>query len=332
MRLLPAAAMAVALTVVDVGPRGRVVAEAQPSTAQDAAPRGPADPVVLVVVDGVRWQEIFDGPGSRVAATRMPNLHRLATERGAAIGGADGPAISASGPNFVSLPSYREIFSGRSGDDCTDNECPRIARPTIVDELHARGRPVAVFASWEKIDLAAASRPEGLRISAGRGGAPGDPWPGAGDFRRDRETSALALRHLEEARPDFLFLGLGETDEYAHHGDYAGYVDALTTADEILGELMAALTRMGERGARTHVFVTTDHGRANGFRDHGGRFPESGRVWLVAAGPRISARGAVPLSRALHLRDIAPTVREIVALPRVGAGREAGAPIDALLR
>ena len=323
--------MAVALTAVDVGPSGRVIAEAQPEP-REAATIAPPDPVVLVVLDGVRWQEIFGGTTSQEAATLTPNLHRLGSERGAAIGGSTRSMMQASGPNFVSLPSYREIFSGRSGSDCTENDCPRIARPTIVDELRARGRSAAVFSSWEKIDLAAASRPEGFVMSTGRGGEPGDPWPGAGDFRRDRATATLALRHLESAQPDFLFLGLGETDEYAHHGDYSSYVGAIAMADQIIGDLLGALVRMGERGERTHVFVTTDHGRAHDFRDHGGRYPESSRVWLVASGPRITARGDLETSRDLRLRDIAPTLRLIAGLPRVATGRDAGAPIAELLR
>ena len=331
MRLLPAAAMAVALTAVDVGPSGRVIAEAQPEP-REAATIAPPDPVVLVVLDGVRWQEIFGGTTSQEAATLTPNLHRLGSERGAAIGGSTRSMMQASGPNFVSLPSYREIFSGRSGSDCTENDCPRIARPTIVDELRARGRSAAVFSSWEKIDLAAASRPEGFVMSTGRGGEPGDPWPGAGDFRRDRATATLALRHLESAQPDFLFLGLGETDEYAHHGDYSSYVGAIAMADQIIGDLLGALVRMGERGERTHVFVTTDHGRAHDFRDHGGRYPESSRVWFVASGPRITARGDLETSRDLRLRDIAPPLRLIAGLPRVATGRDAGAPIAELLR
>lgn len=332
MRVLPAAALAIALTAIDVGPSGRVIAEAQPEPPAAAEPLAVPDPVVLVVLDGVRWQEVFGGTTSQDAAALMPNLHRLASERGAAIGGSTRSMMRASGPNFVSLPSYREIFSGQSGTDCTENDCARIARPTIVDELRARGRSAAVYSSWEKIDLAAAARTEGVVISAGRGGAPGNPWPGEGDFRRDRVTAELALHHLEVSQPDFLFLGLGETDEYAHHGDYEGYVGAIASADRILGDLLGVLDRMGDRGRRTHVFVTTDHGRAHGFRDHGGRFPESSRVWLVAAGPRIGARGDVDTHRDVRLRDIAPTLRSIAGLPSARTGRDAGAPIAELLR
>ena len=84
-----------------------------------------------------------------------------------------------------------------------------------------------------------------------------------------RYTAALALHYLATERPRFLFLGLGEPDEQAHRGSYGGYLDALRQADGIIDELVHTLDRMGERGQRTSVFITADHGRAVDFRDHG---------------------------------------------------------------
>lgn len=344
----------IALSVLDVGPAGSVMAGGRTDGVASAAPLPPerrggargaedgrADPVVLVVLDGVRWQEIFGGTDAALAAgsplaledaaALMPNLHTLRIERGASLGGTPRGHIHASGPNFVSLPSYREIFSGRAVADCTDNECDRIARDTVVDELRDRDRKVAVFSSWEKIELAASARPRDVVVSAGR--PPGDdtdPWPGVGPFRRDRATADVALAHLERERPDLLFLGLGETDEYAHRGDYAGYLSALKGADRVLGELLAALDRMGERGARTHVLVTTDHGRSASFRHHGKSFPESSRVWLVASGPRIEARGDLDDRGDRRLRDVAPTIRFLQGLPPEAPAADRGIVIEGL--
>lgn len=344
MKTVLAAAVGIACAVVDMGPSGRVMAlplAAEPVREAIAAPEeAPGDPVVLVVLDGVRWQEIFEGIDPllargtplepRSAAQLTPNLHALMRDHGASLGGTDRGRIRASGPNFVSLPSYREIFSGRSAEDCTDNECAHIRRTTVVDELRDRGRSVAVFSSWEKIELAAAKQMDGVMMSAGRGEDPGDPWPGSGAFRQDRATADAALRHLVAERPDFLFLGLGEPDEYAHRGDYAGYVRSLAAADSVIGELRSRLDRMGERGRRTHLFVTTDHGRSQGFREHGGRFPESARVWLVASGPRILARGDVEAEGDRRLRDVAPTIRLVAGLPAGDRTPDAGRPIATL--
>jgi hypothetical protein len=71
---------------------------------------------------------------------------------------------------------------------------------------------------------------------------------------------------------------------------------------------------MGARGRHTTVLVTTDHGRAYGFRNHGAKYPESGRVWLVAGGGDIHGRGLVAAARRHTLSDIAPTVRALLGI------------------
>src|SRR4051812_4037316 len=77
-----------------------------------AAVKPPADPIVeerhvgqgvrsravLVTIDGVRWQDVFE------SRDRLPNLHRLASTRGALLGAPGRGVINASGPEYVSLP------------------------------------------------------------------------------------------------------------------------------------------------------------------------------------------------------------------------------------
>jgi len=156
-----------------------------------------------------------------------------------------------------------------------------------------------------------------------------DPFPGYGDFRPDRLTASLALRYLETKRPRLTFIGLGEPDEYGHRGDYPAYLASLRAADAVVGELFELLDRQGERGARTTVIVTADHGRARDWRHHGRQFPESSRVWLVAAGHGISARGLVRSTRPHRLADVAPTIRTLLELP-VDAAQTSGSPIEEL--
>jgi len=161
-------------------------------------------------------------------------------------------------------------------------------------------------------------------------GSRAEAFPGYGDYRPDRFTAALALRYLETRRPRLMFLGLGEPDEYAHRDDYAGYLASLRAADATLGEIFAVLGRMGARGAHTTVIVTADHGRGRDYRVHGRAFPESGRVWLVAAGGGIEARGYAHATRPHRLADVAPTVRALLRLP-VDVAPTAGASLDELL-
>ncbi|MGH7294015.1 MAG: alkaline phosphatase family protein [Polyangiaceae bacterium] len=319
--------------------------------------------VVLVVLDGVRWQDVFVGSDPTLAAAAkiparpadalMPHLHALIADRGAAIGApGEGAPMVASGPNFVSLPGYTEIFTGRAPSGCTDNDCPATLLPTVADEVRAvsnRTSDVAVITSWPKIERAASADPSGIVLSAGRSrtvhgellrddpvtlgwldaGAEAPPFPGYDEYRPDVYTAAIGLRYLETRRPRFLFLGLGEPDEYAHRADYASYLGSLRAADDVIGQLFATLARMGARGQHTTVLVTADHGRGRDFRVHGKAFPESSRVWLVAAGGAIAARGLARATRPHRLADVAPTIRQLLALP-ADVAPTSGAPIDEL--
>ncbi len=283
----------------------------------------------------------------------MPNLHRLMSVDGAAIGAPEhGAPISASGPDFVSLPGYSEIFTGRSQTGCADNSCQGTSALSVADELSERNHGAwnaAVITSWPDIAKVAARSPR-VAVSAGKHAgatrfrfertdavgsavrrAEGEaPWPGNGDFRRDRYTAELALAYLRADRPSFLFVGLGETDEFAHQGNYAGYLEALREADRYIGQLAAALAERARQGVRTALFITADHGRAATFRDHGKPYPESARVWLVASGSAIEARGSLAGSTPRHLADIAPTVRALFGLP-ADRDRSAGFPLRELL-
>ncbi len=307
----------------DVGGRSEPAPEGlEPARAED----GLLHPVVLVTIDGARWQEIFEGSEAArtPAAVRspdeiVPNLTRMGRERGAVIGAPGRGVILASGPNFISLPGYTEIFTGRPSRACQDNDCPGADTPTLLDQAHGAGAKVAAFGSWEKLERATtsshdrASRP--FLVSAGREGDPAvNPWPGHGDYRPDRHTTEVALAFLEQEQPDVLFVGLGDPDEHAHHGDYEAYLASLTDADAFVGKVFDALARMGNRGERTHVFVTADHGRAADFKNHGGFAPESARVWLFAAGPSIAARGRVMSARPHYLADVTPTLRNVMGL------------------
>jgi hypothetical protein len=322
--------------------------------------------VVLVVLDGVRWQEIFEGVDPEIARRQrltqdevvgasalMPTLHDVLIAHGVAVGApGHGPEMRASGPNYVSLPGYTEILTGRTATRCHDNACPAVALPTLADELaplHAvrAGDSAAVIASWESLERAASSGSGNVVVSAGRhAGRDLDAMraddtekalleeasrapaaPGEADFRPDHFTADIALRYLVTRAPRFLFIGLGEPDEYAHQNNYRGYLESLRAADRTLARLVDTLGQMGERGKKTSIFVTTDHGRSNAFRDHGGFAPESGRVWLVASGGGVAEKGLLRSFEPHRLADIAPTMRVLLGMApdvREDAGRVIG--------
>ncbi len=316
---------------------GCLLAAPEPGAGSSAAPQArvanaPDVAIVLVTLDGVRWHEVFEGVDARLAdshglpsgelataAELTPNLHRIVATHGAALGApGHGSPISASGPNFVSLPGYAELLSGRRITNCRDNQCTSSGRRTIIDELSKDPKQVAVFTSWPDIAKVASEH-----------GPLAEPIPRPDAFRPDALTADLAIQHLRAHAPKFLFVGLGEPDEYGHANDYAGYLRALRYADRRIGEIDAELERLAARGTRTALFVTADHGRADSFVDHGAKYPESARVWLIAAGSALRTVGFVAAPSDRRLADLAPTVRAIAGLPR-DVDPAAGSPLAEL--
>jgi len=301
--------------------------------------------VVVLTWDGVRWQEVMNGIDAQVehqmsrtahldrrSETLLPNLHRLATSAGVLLGD-DAAPIAASSPSTVSLPGYSEIFSGRN-PTCSNNECPATEWPTLLDEWQAAhpDTQMTIISSWSRIPRAAAKDLSPIAVSAGRSfvvrpdefctstelctqfkaGAQLSPWPGTDDYRPDRATASLALTYLRTHHSRFVFIGLGDTDEYAHRGDYDGYLAALRHADDTLGAVHQWMSEQERKGHRTLLVVTADHGRSSGFVNHGGA-PEAARVWALFAGSVVTARGR-PITTRRRLADIAPTIRSAVGL------------------
>ncbi len=332
-----------------------------------APPEASHTAVVLVTIDGVRWQEVFGGVDRRLArehglaaseivgpAALVPELHALVVGEGAAIGApGSGEPIAASDPAVKSLPGYMEITSGRAVTDCATNHCPRITAPTILDQLattpDVQLGDAAVIASWPGIASAAAAHPSHIVLSAGRttgthltrlrfdstatklwsAGKRSGALPGYGDYRPDRYTAAIALHYLRARHPRFLFIGLGDTDEWAHKNRYRRYLDALHRADALVGEVVRTLASLHERGWSTALFVTADHGRDPECRNHGG-VASAARTWLVAGGSLVRAHGRVRAPVKRYLADIAPTLRSLMQLDADTDAR-AGHVLDELL-
>lgn len=315
-----------------------------------APPRPGSTPlIVLLAIDGVRYQDVFNGPSERgftVARTRAELVPELCAmeKRGVALGAPEHDGFHASGPNYVSLPGYMEMLSGTSATGCTENDCEYMQVPTLLDDFQALA-PMdptrsGAFSSWPNIRAAASSGRSGV-VSAGRFAGFHHSelrrypqcWDvlshgksdrgGHGHFRHDAITASLALAFLEEAQPDFTFISLGETDEEAHAGNYVGYLKSLKLADQVVGNVRRHLKRFQEQGRATMLLVTADHGRSQNFRDHGRKHPESSRSFLFAEGTNIRSLGRFA-TKTSYLRDIAPTLRAASKLPQPslrGSGR-----------
>jgi len=261
--------------------------------------------VVLVTWDGVAREDFLD-------ARRLPKFWSRRADGGLIVGGLSGPEMGIA-VRPVSLPAYHSIFTG-GPTSCAGNGCGRVDAETfperLVRELSLPRTSVAAFASWARIADAVEHAPGTITVDAGPDGtSPPPPWLEA---RRDADTFARALRYLVERRPRFLYISLGDADQWGHRGDLARYRATLSLYDEWLDIL---LRRLKTLGAYT-VVVTTDHGRGAGERWTGHDDAHARSIWLFAQGPGVKAGSAK--RPATHL-DIRPTIEALFGLCSVRA-------------
>jgi Metalloenzyme superfamily len=252
----------------------------------------PQEPdVILVTIDGTRWQEVFNGTdhwrdhGHHLTSRQLlPNLYNYFVDDGIAVGKLT--PIIASGPNHISLPGYLEITRGHSSTDCQSNYC----QPVIDQSVFWFFQSPAVFSSWITIGRTVPAVSNTYRDN-------GTDW-----YRLDNETELATITYLQDHTPDFLWVALGDTDEFAHQNDYNRYLDSLKTADSFIGYLV-------HRYPNSTIIVTADHGRNADFKDHG-TAKESERVWLMMRGQTVPHDGFVSAAP-LSLSNILPTITDV---------------------
>jgi hypothetical protein len=246
--------------------------------------------IVLITLDGVRWQEVFNGTdrtrGKYIPPQElMPNLYKYFVNDGVVFGKTT--PMLASGPNFISLPGYLEITRGEPSTDCTTNDCNPIIDRSILQLFM---KP-AVFSSWVGIGKTLPYHYNGYSDI-------GKPY-----YRWDEQTEDAAIEYrCNHFDNDFVWVSLGDTDELAHKNDYAGYVKALHSADAFIGALIDDSTT-----EYTTFIITTDHGRNANFADHD-RNPQSQRVWAAMYGRGVPSIGFVRTTDPVRLSDIYNTV------------------------
>jgi len=286
--------------------------------------------VVLVTLDGLRWQEFF-GQSDPLLTPRarklFPEFWSRVAPRGQVFGNPrKGQEMTVSTAANASLPGYTSIFAEQE-QGCLTNFCGRIEVPTFLDRLHdelpiAR-ESLAVFASWSKLSLAVSGRDDVAVIRAAGYSEQeevGHPEAGLLDdtLEFDRGTVINGFSYLKQVQPRFLYLSFLDSDRYGHVGNYERYLDVMGAYDRLLAELVDRLDAMGEYGEKTALVLTTDHGRGmwDQWSEHGPQIPSSGRVWSFVMLPRAATELETedPNRRTFTHHDVRYTVETLFGL------------------
>jgi hypothetical protein len=313
---------------------------------------GQGDNVILVVSDGLRWQEVFRGADAALTADAkvmgpnadivrrqfwrptvaerraalMPFVWGTIARHGALLGNRDvaSQMFVANGLKF-SYPGYSEMLTGYPDPRINSNDVGPNPNVTVFEWINGRAGfrdRVAAVGAWSTFADIFNARRSRLPIHASRA----EPL--------DANAHAAAMRFLQKRKPRALFIAYVETDDNAHKGRYDLTLAAAHAVDRNLAALWGHLQSTPQYRGRTTLIFTADHGRgatSRDWTDHGQDVAGAEQTWMAIIGPNTPALGEVVNSRN-GTAQIAATVAGALGLDYRAATPRAAVAIEQLVR
>lgn len=259
-----------------------------------------------------------------------------------------GSIVTLTNAHRFSYPGYSEILLGEAHDDIIKSNDPiRNPYATVLEVVQERlsltKAQVAAFTSWNVFNAIVEHREGAITVNAGYEAFETPHAPTAGlsrlqfetptpwnSVRHDLYTFRFAMDHVTRERPRMLYLALGETDDWAHDGRYDRVLETYARTDAYLRELWTWLQSDPEYRGRTHLVISTDHGRGHtpaDWRSHGAKVDGAQDVWIAIASPSFAKRGEWRDHPALHTSQIAATLAGWMGVDWRALRPAAGVPI-----
>lgn len=306
--------------------------------------------VILVVSDGLRWQEVFRGanpkmftaenqvttpslledkygsPLQDVRRTKlMPFLWSTAVREGQFYGNRDKGSIArVTNDKWFSYPGYNELFTGYPDNTITSNRKLPNKNKSVFEWLNKQPEltdKVVAFGAWDAFPAILNSTRSKLHVYAGHG----DPYE---KFKK----------YIKKEKPRVMFLGFGETDHQAHAGNYTKYLAGAHRVDDCLGDLWYTLQSMPQYKDKTTVIFTADHGRGNSktggpkaWNSHGRKHADSDSLFMAIWGPDTPDDGEISGGSEVTQNQVAATLAAALGYDYDSAQPKAGHPISAAL-
>jgi len=318
--------------------------------------------VILITLDGFRWQELFTGADSLLIDNKdyvhdpemltkvfwretpterrevlLPFIWNQAEKMGQIHGNRRlGSKVDLTNSMWFSYPGYNEILTG-TADDKNIRSNDKIPNPNITILERYNNAPqgkgkVAAFGSWDVFPYIINEERSGVPVNAGFEAATGNlnerekflneiqeqipsPW---GSVRFDAFTHHYALEYMKKEHPKLVYISYGETDDFAHDGDYQAYLKSAHNTDSLIKEIWEFTRQDDFYKGQTVFIITTDHGRGieplDTWRSHGSDIKGAGSVWMVAFGKDVDSKGEVEMNEQLYSNQIAPTILKILGM------------------
>lgn len=256
------------------------------------------------------------------------------------------------GLNF-SYPGYNETLCGYADPRINSNNAVPNPNETVFEWLHRKPKyrgSVAAFGAWDVFSAIFNARRCGFPVNAGFEPLTGiRPTPPRLELLNrlkeemprkwsaepyDAITYHTALEYLLQKKPRVFFLSLGETDEWAHAGDYAQYLASAKRVDHYLKDLWETVQGIGQYRNKTTLIVAVDHGRGDApqaWKNHGAQVKGSEYVWMAFLGPDTPPGGERTNVAPVTQSQLAATAAALLGEDYRAATPKAGTPIKQVI-
>ena len=319
--------------------------------------------IILITLDGYRWQELFGGIDSLLLENKeytsnttslkdqfwrsspeerrkalTPFIWNVVSKNGVIVGNRSvGNRVNLTNKHWFSYPGYNEILTGRTDDDRI-NSNSKIPNPnkTILELANADDRykgSVAAFGSWDVFPFIVNEERSGVPVNAGFDLAVGlnltekerylnklqpqtpSPWS---TVRLDVFTHHYALEYLKKEHPKVVYIAYGETDDFAHDGNYDAYIKSANVTDSFISELWYFTQNDPFYKDNTTFIITADHGRGtipiDSWKGHGASVNGADEVWIIAFGKNVVPLGELRNATQYYTNQIAPSIAALLDL------------------
>ncbi|NJL74386.1 MAG: phosphoglyceromutase [Saprospiraceae bacterium] len=245
-----------------------------------------------------------------------------------------GNHVDNANPYWFSYPGYNEILTGYPDTAVNSNDKVYNQNITVLEFLNRQpdlqGK-VAAFGSWDVFPYIINDQRSGIPVNAGYAKATGDGLsdretllnelqetvPGHwGSVRMDAFTHHFAMEYIKKNKPRVVFISYGETDDFAHDGDYDRYLCSAYYTDAMIRQLWEYCQSTPQYKGKTTFLLTTDHGRGDNkledWKHHGKSIEGSYEMWLGILGPDTQALGEVKTPGNYYQKQVAKTVAELM--------------------
>ncbi|UAY52366.1 hypothetical protein [Ferruginibacter albus] len=260
----------------------------------------------------------------------MPFLWNYVAQKGQLWGNRNyGNDVSVINPYKISYPGYNELLTGYNDWFISLNRKTYNSNSNLLDYLNNTDRyknKVAAFGSWKLFKYILNNPSSNLPLNCGYQQSEDDTLTlteKATNYieatsnenkeatRRDMLTFTLAAEYIKKKHPKVVFIGFGETDEFAHNGRYDLYLNQANLFDKFLAELWQLTQTDKFYKNKTLFFITTDHGRGDKpttWSTHGFWAKGSKETWLAEFGADIQPLGEVKEKDSIHTIQFPQTI------------------------